>query len=79
MKKSILILGTVLFLTAGTAVFTSCNNKNSSDKTEQKKSEVKTDKYACPMHCEGDKTYDKSGKCPTCGMDLKKVEANLSH
>ncbi len=26
--------------------------------------------YYCPMHCEGDKTYDKSGDCPICGMDL---------
>ncbi len=27
-------------------------------------------KYYCPMHCEGDKVYDKSGDCPVCGMDL---------
>ncbi|OXB07845.1 heavy metal translocating P-type ATPase [Flavobacterium pectinovorum] len=26
--------------------------------------------FYCPMHCEGDKTYDKSGDCPVCGMDL---------
>jgi P-type Cu+ transporter len=26
--------------------------------------------YYCPMHCEGDKTYDKPGSCPVCGMDL---------
>lgn len=26
--------------------------------------------YYCPMHCEGDKTYNKSGDCPVCGMDL---------
>jgi Cu2+-exporting ATPase len=26
--------------------------------------------YYCPMHCEGDKTYDKAGDCPVCGMDL---------
>ncbi len=29
-------------------------------------------KYYCPMHCEGDKTYDKEGDCPVCGMDLVK-------
>ncbi len=28
--------------------------------------------YFCPMHCEGTKTYDKPGKCPKCGMNLKK-------
>ncbi len=31
--------------------------------------------YYCPMHCEGDKAYDKPGDCPVCGMDLKKNEA----
>ncbi|WP_316752697.1 heavy metal translocating P-type ATPase [Pedobacter gandavensis] len=28
--------------------------------------------YYCPMHCEGDKTYNKPGSCPVCGMDLLK-------
>src|SRR5689334_3702023 len=27
-------------------------------------------KYYCPMRCEGDKTYDKPGDCPVCGMHL---------
>jgi len=26
--------------------------------------------FYCPMHCEGDKTYDKQGNCPVCGMNL---------
>jgi Cu2+-exporting ATPase len=30
-------------------------------------------KYYCPMHCEGDKTYDKPGSCPVCGMNLEKL------
>ncbi len=29
--------------------------------------------YYCPMHCEGDKLYDKPGSCPVCGMNLEKV------
>ncbi len=29
--------------------------------------------YYCPMHCEGDKVYDKPGSCPVCGMNLEKV------
>jgi len=33
-------------------------------------------KFACPMHCEGDKTYDTQGDCPVCGMHLNKVETN---
>jgi P-type Cu+ transporter len=30
--------------------------------------------YACPMHCEGSKTYDAPGDCPVCGMHLKEQE-----
>ena len=33
-----------------------------------------SDKYYCPMRCEGDKTYDHPGDCPVCGMHLKKEE-----
>lgn len=46
--------------------------------------EIKTEKpvkgngtFYCPMHCEGEKTYDKAGDCPVCGMDLVE-EQNLS-
>ncbi|WP_376785801.1 heavy metal translocating P-type ATPase, partial [Kaistella carnis] len=41
---------------------------------ETKKKEIKKVKgngtFYCPMHCEGEKTYDKAGDCPVCGMDL---------
>lgn len=39
---------------------------------EEKKPEEGTGSgvYYCPMHCEGEKTYDKPGSCPVCGMDL---------
>lgn len=30
-------------------------------------------KYYCPMHCEGEKIYDKPGNCPVCGMNLEKI------
>ena len=33
-------------------------------------------KYQCPMKCEGEKTYDKPGKCAVCGMELEKIEIN---
>ncbi|MCX2679140.1 heavy metal translocating P-type ATPase [Galbibacter sp. EGI 63066] len=33
--------------------------------------------FYCPMHCEGDKTYDEPGDCPVCGMDLVE-EQNLT-
>lgn len=26
--------------------------------------------FYCPMHCEGEKTYNEPGNCPVCGMDL---------
>ncbi|MGS2741580.1 heavy metal translocating P-type ATPase [Sinomicrobium sp. M5D2P17] len=42
-------------------------------KTDKKTSGSGSGVYYCPMHCEGDKTYDKPGSCPVCGMDL--VEA----
>ena len=35
-------------------------------------------KYYCPMHCEGEKVYDKPGDCPVCGMDLVKEAAAVS-
>lgn len=35
-------------------------------------------KYYCPMHCEGEKVYDKPGDCPVCGMDLVKEATIIS-
>jgi hypothetical protein len=35
--------------------------------------------YQCPMKCEGEKTYDKPGKCPKCGMDVQDVKSHLDH
>ncbi len=37
---------------------------------EHKKVENGNGVFYCPMHCEGDKTYDQAGSCPVCGMDL---------
>ena len=84
MKKSLLIVGMSLFLFAGGAGFTSCNSADNKTKTEAKAKTVKatekeTAEYQCPMHCEGDKTYDKPGKCPVCGMNLKEVAMADNH
>ncbi|WP_299528666.1 heavy metal translocating P-type ATPase [uncultured Lutibacter sp.] len=48
------------------------NEKSSHSNKEHKHIEVKEGNgtFYCPMHCEGDKTYDKMGDCPVCGMDL---------
>lgn len=35
--------------------------------------------YACPMKCEGKKTYGKSGKCPKCSMKTQAVKFHLGH
>ncbi|MCF6365377.1 MAG: hypothetical protein L3J35_04165 [Bacteroidales bacterium] len=66
MKKSILIFATVLFIFAGTVtVLTSCGNNEETEQIKEKEA------WACPMKCEGKKTYDKAGQCPVCGMNLK--------
>ena len=43
------------------------HSKPKKEKTPQGKG---TGTFYCPMHCEGDKAYDKPGDCPVCGMDL---------
>lgn len=48
-------------------------NPESGESNEEEPSEAsghKTGVFYCPMHCEGDKTYDEPGDCPVCGMDL---------
>ncbi|MFL0354345.1 heavy metal translocating P-type ATPase [Xanthomarina sp. GH4-25] len=51
--------------------------KPSQDAKVEKPKGKGTGTFYCPMHCEGDKTYDKAGDCPVCGMDLVE-EQNLS-
>ncbi|WP_347173813.1 heavy metal translocating P-type ATPase [Polaribacter uvawellassae] len=46
-------------------------------KKEEKPKGKGTGTFYCPMHCEGDKIYDKAGDCPVCGMDLVE-ERNLA-
>lgn len=61
MKKTFFILCSILFIG-----LTSCKDDSS-------KSSDETVLYECPMHCEGDKTYDEPGSCPVCKMDLVPV------
>jgi copper chaperone CopZ len=49
-----------------------CSTENKEPKTQEHKHNNQPGKYYCPMHCEGDKVYDKAGDCPVCGMDLVK-------
>nr|WP_315244199.1 heavy metal translocating P-type ATPase [uncultured Flavobacterium sp.] len=68
----------------GEAVKSCCsgNKKENQDhhKTETKKVHQHSANgiYYCPMHCEGDKTYNKPGDCPICGMDLVPMQASES-
>jgi len=50
----------------------SCN----SNKSKNAQDELAV--YECPMHCEGEKTYNEPGSCPICKMDLIQVEENTS-
>lgn len=33
-------------------------------------------RYACPMHCEEERTYEQPQECPVCGMELIQVGAD---
>jgi Cu2+-exporting ATPase len=64
-----------------TAVKSCCSShkkENHDHKTEAKKVPQHSANgiYYCPMHCEGDKTYNKPGDCPICGMDLVPMQAS---
>ena len=54
-----------------------CDNPLHDDKPSVTIAKNEAGKYYCPMHCEGEKVYDKAGDCPVCGMDLVKT-ADLS-
>ena len=46
------------------------HHHDSEAKVKEKPKGKGTGTFYCPMHCEGDKTYDKPSDCPVCGMDL---------
>ena len=51
------------------------NDEDAAAKHQKKKEEKRAKQntlgtYYCPMHCEGEKIYNKPGDCPVCGMDL---------
>ncbi|MGV3600928.1 MAG: heavy metal-binding domain-containing protein [Dyadobacter fermentans] len=61
------IIASLLLLSAACA-----GNKSEKDAATETHA-VSEKKYACPMQCEGDKTYAEEGKCPVCKMDLQEV------
>ncbi|MDG3581792.1 heavy metal translocating P-type ATPase [Galbibacter pacificus] len=48
----------------------SCCGNHSEKTSKEKRKKQGTGVFYCPMHCEGDKTYNEPGDCPVCGMDL---------
>jgi hypothetical protein len=66
MKKYILVSTLLMGMFGAMASTTQADQKAAK--------ENKKEEYACPMKCEGKKTYAKKGKCPACTMDLKLVK-----
>lgn len=70
----------ILFALPLTLLFACSGNQEKTKETE-KPAVVETvsadstaaKKYACPMQCEGEKTYAQAGKCPVCKMDLQEI------
>ncbi|KUO69047.1 MAG: ATPase [Lutibacter sp. BRH_c52] len=63
------------FLKAGLHYSITDFDPNSANEKTEKTVAIKPIKdgngiFYCPMHCEGEKTYEKAGDCPVCGMDL---------
>ncbi len=71
-KTTNLVLAVALSLISNIATIAQCGD-HSKMKTDA--TTMKTDDkiaFACPMKCEAEKTYEKEGKCPKCGMNLTK-------
>ncbi len=56
-------------------IFSNNSGKKPEKKKKVQKKVPKGGVFYCPMHCEGDKTYDKFGDCPVCGMDMVPMNA----
>jgi hypothetical protein len=71
MNKVFLVVGMIALIAVSTIA---C--KNEMKKDTHKHAELV---YACPMQCEGDKTYaNKETKCPVCKMKLVTKETEGS-
>ncbi|MCF0059030.1 heavy metal-binding domain-containing protein [Dyadobacter sp. CY356] len=66
----------ILFALPLTLLFACSGNQEKAKETLERPAKVEAaaeKKYACPMQCEGEKTYAQAGKCPVCKMDLQEV------
>lgn len=62
-----------IILSMAIAVFCFTAVNAQSTKTKNKTAIADTVVYQCPMKCEGEKTYEKAGKCPKCNINLKAI------
>ncbi|MCE6993005.1 heavy metal-binding domain-containing protein [Dyadobacter sp. CY323] len=69
--RKILLVSIMLFTMACTGNSEKSGQTTDSTSTATPVADAK--KYACPMQCEGDKTYAEAGKCPVCKMELKEI------
>ena len=73
------IMKKVLVVICLTSLLVACGKKEEAKKEavatpEAKVSSTAGESYMCPMKCEGEKTYTQAGKCPSCKMDLAKID-----
>lgn len=61
----------ILSIAIAVFCFTASNAQTGKAKVNQAAKDTVV--YQCPMKCEGDKFYNKAGKCPKCNMNLKAV------
>lgn len=62
------IIASLLFFSAACA-----GNKSENEAAATEMHATSGKQYACPMKCEGEKTYAEAGKCPVCKMELEEV------
>ncbi|GGD57140.1 copper-translocating P-type ATPase [Emticicia aquatilis] len=70
LKKSLSLIGNYTIDDTNEAEINAFKKIKVEKKIVKPSSDNSNSKYYCPMHCEGDKLYDKAGDCPVCGMDL---------
>ncbi len=91
MKRTILTWSVAFLYGFGILMMASCSGEGSSNHDHSHDGHEHNDghdhgdggemavaTYACPMDCENGKTYAEMGTCPTCGMDLEKVEGDAN-
>ena len=70
-QKSLSVQGNYTIKPQNSEQMNCCSHKEDVQMSHNHIHEMPGSKYYCPMHCEGDKTYDKPGDCPVCGMHLE--------